>query len=142
MRISLFFLLTVISLSACAPSSMFTQEGLVTSSFGAAAGTGAGYLIGKQIGKKTENMLLGAATGSALGLMAGGLLHENNIRSAQQREVLIRQARMVGSTQKELDILREQLYDSTRWGGNEVKPWEERYWGDFHGHPYEGTLGQ
>lgn len=134
----LFSLLT----ASCSPSSMFTSEGAYSSAAGGILGTGIGYAIGQQVGKTTENMLLAGTIGSGIGLMAGGLLHEHNIAVSQKQEVLIRQVRMVDDNQREIDSLREKLHDSTSWGGNEVKPWNERYWGDNYQHPYEGTLSR
>ena len=122
----------------CSPSSMASPEGAVGSIITGVLGAGAGYAVGNEIGKKTENTLLGAGVGAGLGLMAGGLLHEQNLRVAKQRAVVVREAKMISRQQKELDNLREQLSESTQWGGNEVKPWNDRYWGEDSAIPYQG----
>ncbi len=127
-------------LVGCAPSSMFTQEGAGFGIVSGLLGGGAGYLIGEEVGKKTENTLLGTGVGVGLGMMAGGLIHEQNVRTAQKRTVVVREARLIGETQKELDHLRNELTESTTWGGNEVKPWNERYWGEDTGIPYQGAV--
>jgi len=128
-------------LSGCSYGSVFTSEGLMGTSIGMAGGTGAGYLIGEEIGKKTENMALGAGIGSGLGMLAGGMLHEHNVRETQTRQVLIREAKMVGENQAEIDALRERMTESSVWGRSETKSWNDRYWGDNEGVPYEGNFG-
>ncbi len=135
---SLALLLALPLLGGCSYASVFSTEALVGSTLGAVGGTAAGYGIGESIGKKTENMALGAGIGTGLGMLAGGLLHERNVREAQTREVLIRDARMVGENQREIDALRERMTESSSWGRGEVKSWNERYWGDSDGVPYEG----
>jgi len=126
--------------SACSVSSAFTQEALVGTTLGTVAGTGVGYLIGDKIGKKTENMAVAGGVGAGLGLLAGSLLHERSVREAEERSVIIREVRMIGENQREIDELREKLVDSTTWGRGEVKPWKERYWGENYSSPYEGYI--
>lgn len=118
---------------------MFSQEGAVASLITSGIGAGAGYAVGNEIGKKTENTLLGAGIGAGLGLMAGGLLHEQNLKVAKARAIVVREARMLDRNQKEIDNLRERIYESSSWGGNESRPWNERYWGEDPDYPYQGT---
>lgn len=131
---------TILLAAGCSPASMFSQEGAIAGLITSGIGAGAGYAVGNQIGKKTENTLLGAGTGAALGLMAGGLLHEQNLRTAKQRAVVVREARMIDSNQKEIDDLRERVTESTRWGGNEVRSWNERYLDEEPANPYQGAI--
>ena len=133
---------SILLCSGCAPSSMFSQEGGVAGLIMSGVGAGAGYAVGNQIGKKTENTLLGAGTGAALGLMAGGLLHEQNLRTAKARAVVVREARMIDSNQKEIDDLRERVTESTRWGGNEVRSWNDRYLDEEPANPYQGAVSR
>ena len=130
----------LLSASACSMSSALTQEAIMGTAFGTAAGVGTGYLIGDEIGKQTENMALAGGVGAGLGLLAGGLLHEHNVKEAEQRSVLIREVKMIGENQREIDALRERLTESSTWGKGEVKPWKERYWGDNYNIPYEGRI--
>lgn len=113
---------------------------MLGTALGTAAGVGAGYAISEQIGKPVENMALVGAAGAGLGMLAGGLLHERNERDAEERSVLIREVRMIGENQREIDTLRENLTESTTWGKGEVKPWNERYWGENYSSPYEGRI--
>ncbi len=124
----------------CSPTSVLSTEGAVGGALGAAGGTGIGYAIGQSIGKTTENMLLAGTIGSGLGLMAGGLLYEHNVFSSQEREVIIRRAQRINSQQREIDALREDMFERSSWGRSEVKGWNDRYWGESPNTPYEGTL--
>jgi hypothetical protein len=130
----------LLSFTGCSFSSLGTSEALLGGGLGAAAGTGAGYAIGESIGKSTENMLLVGGIGTGLGLLGGAMLHERNMKEAQRRDVLIREIRMVGENQKEIDSLRERMHDESSWGGMEVKPWNERYLGESYNTPYEGRI--
>ena len=138
-RSTLFSALLICPLAACSPSSILTSEGATGGLIGGAAGTGVGYLIGQQIGKKPENMLLAGSIGTGLGLMAGGLLYERNLVAVQEKHIILRQARRVSEQQREIDHIRQQMTDSSTWGQMERKSWNERYWGDGYNNPYEGT---
>lgn len=129
------------SLSACSSSSILSSEGLWGASLGTAAGAGAGYLVGDHIGKQTENMALLGGVGAGVGILAGGLLHDENVRSSQQKLAVVREARLIGENQKELDHLRQSMEDATVWGQTEVKPWNERYVTDENSSntPYQGS---
>ena len=113
--------------TGCSYDRMFTSEGLWGTSLGTAAGVGGGYLVGQQIGKPTENMALLGGVGAGAGLLAGGLLHEENVKASQKKLQVVREARLIGDNQREIDHLRQSLEDSSVWGQNEVKPWNERY---------------
>lgn len=126
--------------SGCSPASVLTTEGAAGGLLGAAGGTGIGYAIGTQIGKTTENMLLAGTIGTGLGLMAGGLLYEQNMFSAERREVVIRRAQQISTQQKRIDSLREEMFERSSWGRQEVKSWNDRYWGDSYDSPYEGAV--
>ena len=128
------------SLSACSTSSLFSSEGLWGASLGTAAGAGAGYLVGQHIGKQTENMALLGGIGAGVGVLAGGLLHDENVKASQQKLTVVREARLIGENQKELDHLRQAMEDASVWGQTEVKPWNERYVTDENASntPYQG----
>ena len=130
----------LIFMSGCSLGSAFTSEGALGGAIGAAGGTGVGYLIGEQIGKSTENMLLGGAVGGGLGMLAGGMLHERNVKEVRTRQVLVREMRLVDQNQRQIDALREKLRDADTWGRSEVRPWNERYWGESYDTPYEGVI--
>ena len=83
---------------------------------------------------------LAGAIGGGLGMLAGGMLHERNVSEVKKRQLLVREARVVSENQREIDAMRENLAESTRWGGGEVKPWNERYWGESYDTPYEGRF--
>lgn len=128
--------------TGCSPTSVLSTEGAAGGLLGAAGGTGIGYVIGTQIGKTTENMLLAGTIGSGLGLMAGGLLYEHNVFSAQEREVVIRRAQRISTQQRQIDSLREDMFERSSWGRGESKSWNDRYWGESYDAPYEGTLAR
>ena len=115
------------SATGCSTDSLFTSEGLWGTSLGTAAGVGTGYLVGQHIGKPTENMALIGGIGAGAGLLAGGLLHDENVKASQKKLQVVREARLIGDNQREIDHLRQTLEDSSVWGQNEVKPWNERY---------------
>lgn len=127
------------NLTAC--SSLFTTEGLWGTTIGSAAGIGTGYIVGDNIGKQTENMLLIGGVGAGLGALAGTLLHDENVKSSQKKLAVVREARLIGENQREIDHLRRSLEDSSTWGQLEVKPWNERYVTDEDASnvPYQGV---
>ena len=108
-------------------SSIMSSEGIWGTSLGAAAGVGGGYLLGQEVGKETENMLLLGGIGAGLGALSGGLLHDENVKSSQKKLAVVREARLIGENQREIDHLRQALEDSSIWGQTEVKPWDQRY---------------
>ncbi|MFN8388973.1 MAG: hypothetical protein U0136_01635 [Bdellovibrionota bacterium] len=141
-RLSLFTLIIsgALVLGGCSPSSLVSQEGALGTGFGFLGGTGAGYLIGQQIGKKTENMALVGALGGGLGALAGGMLHERNVAQSNAKRAVVREARAIDENQRRIDEMRERMSDASTWGRSEVKPWNERYLGDSYDSPYEGPL--
>ena len=126
---------------ACTAASYVSQEALSGTAMGSLAGAGVGWLIGNEVGMKTENVAVNAAIGGGLGLLAGAIINEKNVSIARQREVVMREARLVSKNQQELDRLRENLYDSTSWGRGETKPWNERYLEEDPARPYQGPSG-
>lgn len=127
------------SLCSCSSSSALSSLGLIGTTVGAATGIGAGYVIGDQIGKKSENMLLAGAIGAGTGMLVGGLINDSQEeKNAKTR--IVRQARQTDARQKEIDALRESLSDGSSWGKLETKSWNERYRGDYYDTPYEGRL--
>lgn len=139
LNLSLICSLMIAQLS-CSPSSYTSQEGMMGGITGTTIGAGIGWWFGKEYGKMTENILLNSAIGGGIGLLAGALLHDQNIKIARKREIVKRESIMISQNQKELDMLRERLYDSTSWGGNETKSWDERYVGEDSDYPYQGAI--
>ncbi|MCB0323863.1 MAG: hypothetical protein KDD69_09830 [Bdellovibrionales bacterium] len=133
--------LLLFQISGCSAASYVSQEALTAGVVGSAAGSGIGWLIGNEIGDKSQNIAVNAAIGGALGLIAGAIINERNVQIARQREVVMREARLMSRNQRELDALRESLYDSTSWGRAEVKPWDERYQINDSHRPYQGPTG-
>ena len=127
---------------ACSMQSLLTSEALIGTAVGAATGTAGGYFVGEEIGKRNENMALIGGLGAGVGALAGGLLYEEGLKSSQKKLVVMREARLIGQNQREIDSLREDLHDSSVWGQLEVKPWNERYKidEDAASCPYQGLL--
>ena len=130
------------TLSSCSVSSVGTTEAASGAVIGAAAGTGIGYLIGEEIGKKTENMILAGTIGAGIGILGGALIHEYLRSRATKRTVVVRQSRAIDENQKKIDALRNLQYEQSIWGQKETKPWDQRYWdsADYEGGEYEGHL--
>ena len=128
-----------LSQSACSLASYQTMEALVGGAGGSIAGGGVGYIIGQEIGKKTENTATGAAVGAAAGVALGALVHENNVELSKEREVVVREAKLIDENQKEIDRLREEVNEESNWGRNETKPWNERYADDIPDEPFQGV---
>ncbi len=126
--------------SSCTPASYSSQEGVTGGLLGVGTGALSGWLIGEQVGKKTENIALGSAIGGGLGMLGGAWINEQNIKLVRKRELVVREATLVGQQQRELDQLREQVYDSSSLGGNEVKPWDRRFWDEEPESPYQGKV--
>ena len=127
--------------TGCTAAAYGSQEALTAGLMGGGIGSGVGWLIGNEIGDKSQNIAVNGAIGAALGLLAGAAINERNIQLAKQREVVVREARLIGKTQMELDKLRGELDNSSSWGRNEVKPWDQRYTGDDYTIPYQGNTG-
>jgi hypothetical protein len=130
------------TLSSCAPASLATADAAGGGLLGGAAGTGVGYLIGRELGKKTENMLLAGAIGTGLGALGGAWFHDYRNASKQKRTIFVRQSRAIDENQKKLDALRNLQYENSIWGQKETKPYNERYWdsSDYEGGEFEGAL--
>lgn len=128
-----------IFVSACSPSGYSSREGMTGAMLGTALGSGVGWLLGNEVGDKTENVALNAAIGGGIGLLAGALMHERNISLARKRAVVIREAALASENQKEIDALRQRVDDASSWGRNEVKPWDERYIGNEPDRPFQGS---
>ena len=124
--------------TSCSASSAFTQSGGLGALFGGAAGAGIGAAVGDQHGEAQLGAAVGGAIGAGLGLLTGGIIHEQNEATAKQDEIVVRQAAAVSREQLEIDALRKQVNESSDWGGNETKPWEERYNGSNPNRPYQG----
>ena len=125
-------------LSGCSARSYASQESMSGALVG--TGSGIGWLIGNEVGNTTENVLSNAAIGAGIGMLGGALINEQNIKTARQREVVLREARMISKNQRDLDRLREEIYDASSWGRNEIKPWDRRFQVDQPGVPYQGPV--
>jgi uncharacterized protein YcfJ len=127
------------SLGGCSFASYASQEALTGALGGTAVGSAVGWVIGQEVGDTAQNVAVNAAIGTGVGILAGAALNERNIRAAQKKEVVVREARLISKNQKELDELREEIYDSSSWGRNEVQSWDQRYTGDYPSVPYQGS---
>jgi hypothetical protein len=58
--------------------------------------------------------------------------------SGKASPTVVRKAQETNEQQKEIDDLRKEIYDSTKYGGGEVKSWNERYKGQNTNSPYQG----
>ncbi|HQH27714.1 MAG TPA: hypothetical protein PLP17_09990, partial [Oligoflexia bacterium] len=128
----------ILSLHACSPASYTSTESLIGGLTGGAIGSGIGYYFGDTYGNMTDNVMLNGAPGAGIGILGGAMLADRNLVVERQREIVKREAELIDQNQRELDILRTGLYDSTSWGGNETKPWDLRYPAEDAGLPYEG----
>lgn len=128
----------LIALSACSPGSYLSTESFAGTALGAAAGSGVGLLFANKVGNTAENVLINGAIGSGIGLLAGAMLHERNLEVAQQREVALREARLLHENERELTILRRQIESASSWGNNETKDFGERYPETNPNRPYQG----
>lgn len=141
MRLKSFVFLTCamfLLLSGCSASSAFTQSGGVGALVGGAAGAGIGASIGDQYGETQFGALLGGGIGAGLGLLTGAVIHEQNEEMARKEEIVVREAVGVSPEQYEIEALRKEVNESSDWGRNETKPWEERYRGSNPNAPYQG----
>ena len=133
-------LLCSLAICSCSPANYISQEGLSGSLIGGAVGTGVGWLIGNEVGDKSKNMAANAAIGAGVGLLSGAFVNERNIATAKKREMVVREAKMISTTQRKLDKLREELYDSSSWGKNETETWDVRYMDSSERIPYQGPV--
>ncbi len=125
----------------CSPASYVAAESMVGTAIGAAAGSGVGWLFASEVGNTAENIIVNGAIGAGVGLLAGAILHERNLQIAREREVVLREARMLNQNQREIDELRRTVDDASSWGANERRPWDERYQREQSHRPYQGAMG-
>lgn len=137
-RLPAFVVAASVFLSGCSAGSAFTKDGGLGALIGGALGAGAGAALGDQRGEAEAGAVLGGVVGAGLGLIAGAVIHEQGEEAARKNEIIVRRAAPVSLEQREIDALREEVYDSTSWGRGEVKPWNERYRGDNPNIPYQG----
>ncbi len=126
----------IFSTSACSARNYTSQEGLFGTLLGTGIGSGIGWVLGEKVGNKGKNIAVNAAIGGGLGLLGGAVLNQRNIQVAREREVVVREARMISKNQRELDRLRSEVYESSSWGQNEVKSWDQRYTGRNDDRPF------
>jgi len=131
-------LFSFIALSGCSPAGFVSPEGMVGTGIGAAAGSGVGWLFAESVGNTAENVLINGAIGAGVGMLAGAMLYQRNLKVAREREVVMREARMLDVNQQEIDQLRRKVDDASSWGANETRPWDERYQKVQDNRPYQG----
>ena len=125
--------------TGCSPAGLASTEGMFGGLAGAAVGSGVGALLADQSGGSMgKNIALNAAIGAGVGLLGGSILGENNLKIQRQREIVLREAELIDENQRELDLLRGQIDESSSWGRNEVKPWNERYPAEDLQLPFDG----
>lgn len=130
----------IFSLNSCSLQSLFTPVAATTSAVGAAIGAGGGYLYASNNDDydKGESALAGLGAGAALGLLAGGLLAEEEpLVETKPKIVRVPVYSDNASMQLEIDSLRYDVNESTKWGRGETKPWDERIY-DNSNFPYQG----
>ncbi len=125
--------------SSCSLASYVSQEALSTAAGGGLIGGAAGYAISRRVGNASQNILVNSAIGTAAGLAVGSFLNQKNIQTAKKREVVVREAKLIGKNQLEVDKLRKEVYDSSSWGNNEVSSWDQRYPTTNNGMPHQGS---
>lgn len=128
----------ITSMGACSLGSYATGPGLVGTLAGGALGAGAGHLLGQRIGNTTKNTALVGGIGAATGLLVGAAVHEQRQQIIKEKEAVIREARRIDARQREIDVMREDVYHRSSWGKLEVKPWHERYQTETSEYPYQG----
>lgn len=125
--------------SSCSLANYGSQEAVVGAAGGGLLGGAVGYAIAQKVGNTNKNVLTNAAIGSGLGIAAGALMNQRNVANAKKREVVIREAKLINKNQMELDKLRQEIYDSSSWGNNEVDTWDKRYEGEYKSEPFQGN---
>ena len=127
--------------SSCSLANYGSQEAAAGAAGGGLIGGAAGYAIAKKShGNAAENILVNGAIGSSIGLAAGALINQKNVNHAKKREVAIREAKLISKNQEDLDHLRQEIYDSSSWGNNEVDTWDKRYNGEYRPEPFQGNV--
>ncbi len=107
--------------------------------FGGGLGTGIGAAIGDSVGSAGEGAAIGAGTGALLGYFIGGSIEARNETAVSEKsDYVIRIPLTVSDDQKQIDAMRRKMEDEAMFGGKEVKPWNERYWGENPNNPYQG----
>ncbi|MCC6219616.1 MAG: hypothetical protein IT291_00060 [Deltaproteobacteria bacterium] len=124
------------AMSGCSMRSSYSSEGLIGTLIGTGVGGGLGYFLGDQADVAKEGAIAGGAVGAGLGLLAGGLMYDD--AQLSRHEVVVRKSLPVSDTSKQIDAIRNQVYDSSSWGNNETKSWNERYLGKNPNIPYQG----
>ena len=134
------YLLILALTSSCSLASYGSEEAVAGGVGGGLVGGAIGYAIAKKVGgDSTKNVLVNGAIGTAVGLAAGALINERNIKNAKKREIVVREAKLISKNQMDLDKLREGIYDSSSWGGNEIDTWDKRYEGEYKSEPFQGS---
>jgi hypothetical protein len=106
---------------------------------GSVGGAGFGHLFGKENGDATQNVLINSAIGAGVGLAAGAVLYTRQLELKQEQEETKKQGELIVKSQKDIDTLRTQVNESSSWGRNETKSFEERYQIDRSEEPYQGN---
>ena len=86
-----------------------------------------------------ENVLVNGAIGAGAGLLTGVIINEYQKRQSPEEIRIIREAQLIGSNQTTIDKLRKEVDESSDWGKNESRSWEERYQTEDSHRPYLGV---
>ena len=138
-KITTLLVCITISCTSCSLASYASQEAVAGALGGTVIGSATGFAISRRIGNTSRNVLVNAAIGTGAGLAAGTLLNHRNIKNAKKREVVVREAKLIGKNQLELDRLRQEIYDASSWGNNEVGTWDKIYPATNTGNPHQGS---
>lgn len=114
--------------NSCSPGSAVSTPGLAGSLLGASAGVAGGLVLSEYDSsfESDEAALLLGGSGAAIGLLSGGLMHENRVnkeRAMYYERVLLEK----DNRQEEIERMSRYLDESGSWGRSEVDPYEDVY---------------
>jgi hypothetical protein len=136
--LKLALLTALLSSAGCSPGAFLSGEAGIGSLGGAAVGSAVGAVIGADKGNMTANIAANGLIGAGVGLLGGAIAHGMGEAGGKKQEIVLREAKMIDENQKEIDLLRQEVDDSTKWGRAETKSWNERYLGEDPSEPYQG----
>lgn len=132
-------LLPILSMNACSPASAVSSTAAMAGLFGAGAGAAGGVYLGQQDIGVTANegaAALGAA-GALVGLTAGAIAHQNEI-DKQKQTYYDRVPYETDLRAGEIERVHTYVDESSSWGRNEVKSYEDRYPLEDENRPFQG----
>lgn len=140
-RVILIFL-SVLGLCSCSASSAASIQGLTGSLIGASLGAG-GIALAHEADSsidRSEATALAAPIAAGLGLIAGAVVNEESTNAERAIYYERLPAEPINDLDPSIESTRRAVYDSTKWGQGEVKPWKSRYLGENANRPYQGMF--